>query len=362
MHRGVAVEPQLPQLDVYPARHQRRLTVFFRLLLLIPQLIAVWLLGIVTFFAAIAAWFAALVLGRLPEWASTYLAGYVRYTTRVYASLYFLVDSYPPFSFDAPGWPVQVELHPGELNRLAVLFRIILVIPAAIITSVVQSGWQALAFFCWLTVLIMGRTPEPLFDASTAVLRYTMRFQAYFLMLSSSYPKRLFGDPEAAGALPQGTVVQDPAGIQGSGGYEAGAGGTGGYEAGGGSGTAPAGTGPQDAPAPGDLRPGTPGGETGADGLPQYTGSQEPQYADPRYAEPQPQYAGAVPDPRLRATGPQGTVGPSPTRPLLLTTGAKVLLAVFIVAGLLAGGLSGGFGSNNNNTNTTVTTSSAIQP
>ncbi len=62
------MEPQLPQLDVYPARHQRRLTVFFRLLLLIPQLIVVWLLGIVTFFAAIAAWFAALVLGRLPEW------------------------------------------------------------------------------------------------------------------------------------------------------------------------------------------------------------------------------------------------------------------------------------------------------
>jgi Domain of unknown function (DUF4389) len=335
MHQGLAVEPQLPQLDVYPVRRQRRLTVFFRLLLLIPQLIVVWLLGIVTFFAAIAAWFAALVLGRLPEWASSYLSGYVRYTTRVYASLYLLVDRYPPFSFDAPDWPVQVELHPGELNRLAVLFRIILVIPAAIITTVASYGWQALAFFCWLTVLIMGRTPEPLFDASTAVLRYSMRVQAYFLMLSSSYPKRLFGDPEAEGAPTQGTVIQEPTGLAGTGADPAG----------------PGGTGPQETPAPGDLR-GSPADETVADGLPQYDGPHEPQYAGAGSG------AGAA---ELRATGPQGTIGPSPTRPLLLTTGAKVLLAVFIVAGLAAG-FGSGFGSNGDNNTTTVTTSSVSQP
>src|ERR1700744_198234 len=136
MHQGLAVEPQLPQLDVYPVRHQRRLTGFFRLLLLIPQLIVVWLLGIVTFFAAIAAWFAALALGRLPRWAQSYLSGYVAYATRVYASLYLLGASSPPFSFTAPRSPVQVELRPGHLNRLAVLFRIILVIPAAVIAAV----------------------------------------------------------------------------------------------------------------------------------------------------------------------------------------------------------------------------------
>ena len=45
------------------------------------------------------------------------------YSTRVYASLYLLVDSYPPFVFAAPESPVQVDLHPGGLNRLAALFR-----------------------------------------------------------------------------------------------------------------------------------------------------------------------------------------------------------------------------------------------
>jgi hypothetical protein len=190
----------LPALDITPPARQRRWTVLLRLLLLVPQFIVLVILGIVTFFAAIAAWFAALALGRLPDWAEPYLSGYVAYTTRVYASLYLLVDSYPPFSFTAPESPVQVELRPGQLNRLAVFFRFILVIPAAIVASVVTAGWQAVAFFCWLVVLILGRTPAPLFEASAAMLRYSMRLQAYFLMLASAYPKRLFGDQAAADA------------------------------------------------------------------------------------------------------------------------------------------------------------------
>jgi hypothetical protein len=361
MHRGLTAE-RLPQLALFPkaAGRQRRLTVLVRLLLLIPQFIALWVLGIVTFFVAIAAWFAALVLGRLPEWAANFLSGYVAYYTRVYASMYLLIDSYPPFAFSAPESPVQVELHPGELNRLAVFFRIILVIPAAIVAAVVESGWHALAFFCWLTVLIMGRTPEPLFDATSAILRYSMRMQAYFLMLSSSYPKRLFGDGTVVGALPPGTVAGGAAGIPGTyGAPEAyGSPGTPGLPQ---DGTLapPAEAGPWATPPQADPAAGPAYGEPGAPGsLPPYTGPQEagPQAVGPRYA--------GQPGAGLAATGAQGAEGLSPTRPLLMTTGAKVLLGVFIVAGLLAG-FGSGFGSgssNNNNNSTTVTTSSSVQP
>jgi Domain of unknown function (DUF4389) len=263
LYQQLAAE-SLPELDVPPPAHQRRLTVFFRLLLLIPQFIALWLLGIVTFFAAIAAWCGALVLGRLPLWAARYLAGYVVYATRVYASLYLLVDRYPPFSFTAPGWPVQVELRPGgPLNRLAVFFRVILAIPAFIVASVVGTGWSALSFFCWLVVLVLGRMPESLFEATAAILRYSLRVSAYFLMLTPAYPKRLFGDP---------------------------------------------------------------------------LGSPEAARTDPAGA------AGA---------------GRSATRPLLLATGGKVLLVVFIVAGLL-GGIGEGFGSGSGNQQPATT--SAGQP
>jgi hypothetical protein len=184
----------LPELDLVPPPRQRRLTVLLRLLLLIPQFIVVAVLGVAVFFVAIIGWFAALVTGRLPTWAFYFLASCLAYATRVAASQSLLIDRYPPFSFDAQDYPVQIELRPAELNRLAVLARIILVIPAAIVYAVLNAGWEACAFFVWLIVLIMGRMPEPLFEATAAITRYLMRVQAYWLMLTTAYPKRLFGD------------------------------------------------------------------------------------------------------------------------------------------------------------------------
>jgi hypothetical protein len=184
----------VPELDLVPPPRQRRLTVLLRLLLLIPQFIVVAVLGVAVFFVAIIGWFAALVTGQLPTWAYYFLASYLGYATRVRASLSLLIDRYPPFSFDAPDYPVQIELRPADLNRLAVLVRIILVIPAAIVCAVLSAGWEACAFFVWLIVLIMGRMPEPLFEATAAIARYLMRVEAYWLMLTTAYPKRLFGD------------------------------------------------------------------------------------------------------------------------------------------------------------------------
>jgi len=188
----------LPEMDIKAPEKQRRLTVFFRILLLIPQYLVLLFLGIATFFVAIFGWFAALFTGRLPEGVALYLSQYIEYYTRVAASESLLVDKYPPFALMAPEYPVQVELRPGELNRLAVLLRIVLIVPAAIIQAVVAGGWAVASFVIWLVVLVLGRMPESLFDATAAVLRYSMRVQAYWLMLTSSYPKRLFGDGQAA--------------------------------------------------------------------------------------------------------------------------------------------------------------------
>lgn len=184
----------LPVLDMPPPGPQNRLTVLVRILLLIPQLIVLWALSVVAFFVTVIGWFGALFLGRLPGFAADYLSGYVPYETRVNAYLLLTHDRYPPFAFRTPGYPVQVELRPGELNRLAVFFRIVLVIPAMIIQAVLYAGWWTVAFISWLVVLILGRMPQPLFEATAAILRYRMRYTAYLLMLTSAYPKRLFGD------------------------------------------------------------------------------------------------------------------------------------------------------------------------
>lgn len=191
----------LPVLDIPAPGRQRRWTVLLRWLLLLPQFVVVFVLTIAAFFVTIAGWFAALFLGRLPDGIFDFLGSVLAYRTRVNASMMLLVDQYPPFAFTAPDYPVRIELRATPLNRLAVLFRLILMIPAAVINSLLQSGWFAVSWIFWLIALVLGRLPAPVYAATAAVARYAMRFTAYTTMLTPAYPKALFGDepvPEEA--------------------------------------------------------------------------------------------------------------------------------------------------------------------
>jgi Domain of unknown function (DUF4389) len=79
---------------------RNRLTVGFRLILVIPQLIVLSVLGFVAFLAFVIAFFAVLFTGRWPEGLRTFVVGVMGWSTRVSAYLYLLTDEYPPFSLD----------------------------------------------------------------------------------------------------------------------------------------------------------------------------------------------------------------------------------------------------------------------
>jgi hypothetical protein len=196
----------LPALDVPAPERQRRWTVLLRWLLLIPQYVVLFFLAVAAFFVVIVGWFAALFMGRLPDGIFSFLGSVLAYETRVNASATLLVDRYPPFAFSAPQYPVQIELRATPLNRLAVFFRLILIIPAAIVATLVRSGWVTLCWVFWLIALILGRLPAPLYAATAAVVRYSLRLNAYLLLLTPAYPKGLFGDePVPAEQVHSGT-------------------------------------------------------------------------------------------------------------------------------------------------------------
>jgi Domain of unknown function (DUF4389) len=114
---------------------RKRLTVFFRLFLVIPHYVWLAIWGIGAFFAAIGNWVATLVAGRPPAGLHRFLALYVKYATHVYAYLYLAADPYPPFDGRA-GYPVDVEIAPPERQRrLTVAFRLILVLPALLLAG-----------------------------------------------------------------------------------------------------------------------------------------------------------------------------------------------------------------------------------
>jgi hypothetical protein len=88
----VAVE-FVPQLE-----GRNRLTVAFRLILAIPQLIVLALLGIALFVVGVIGFFAVLFTGRWPDGLRDFALGVGRWWLRVDAYLVLLTDEYPPLA------------------------------------------------------------------------------------------------------------------------------------------------------------------------------------------------------------------------------------------------------------------------
>lgn len=81
-----------------PDAPRDRASVAFRIFLIIPQLIAIWVIGIAWGFTSIIAWFSILFTGRFPESLYDFGVGALRWSTRVEAYGLLLRDEYPPFS------------------------------------------------------------------------------------------------------------------------------------------------------------------------------------------------------------------------------------------------------------------------
>ena len=314
-----ATPPQLTgplpvEVAAADAAPQRRATVAFRIILVIPHLFVLYFLQIAALVVAFIGWWGALFTGRLPEFAASYLSGYIRWYMRVSAYMFLLTDVYPPFTIDEdPTYPVRIAVAQGQpLNRLAVLFRWILIIPAQIVTSVVVMGAGTIvSFIAWLITLITGQLPVSLHLAFTAVLRYLTRFYCYWFMLTATYPGGLFGDASAYGVTP---------GAPAPGGY----------------GVTPG------APAPGGY--GATPGYPASPGYGTPAGYEAPGYETPGYGTPESVYGAPGGYGSPGGYGAPGSYGvPGAARPvfqpaswqLLLTSAARRLVVLFLVLGAL---------------------------
>lgn len=186
---------------VAPAAAQPRLTVLLRPLLSVPHLIALYALSAVGTVIVAAGWTAALFTGRLPGFAARYLSGLVRWQGRALGYQMLLTAQYPPFSFQDLDYPVRVAVHPGPLNRLAVLFRSALAVPALLVSVLVSYGALTVSVVTWFITLVTGKVPDAVHQALSAVLRYQLRVMGYADLLTAEYPGGLYGDRAAPAPL-----------------------------------------------------------------------------------------------------------------------------------------------------------------
>jgi hypothetical protein len=173
------------------AEQRSRLTVFFRLILLIPVAIAVFFFAIVASVAVIIAWFAIVFTARYPGGLYEFMAGYTRFITRAGGYALLLCDPYPPFSASGdPAYPIRLEFA-GPLARYSrwkTFFRFILAIPILIMRYIVSLALEIGAVVAWFVILIMGRLPRDLFELMALGVSWIARSDAYVLLLTETYP------------------------------------------------------------------------------------------------------------------------------------------------------------------------------
>ena len=75
-----------------------RLSTLFRPILAIPQMFVLYFLALAAWVILLIAWVAVIFTGRYPKGMFDFIAGYLRWSTRVSGYLFLLTDKYPPFS------------------------------------------------------------------------------------------------------------------------------------------------------------------------------------------------------------------------------------------------------------------------
>ena len=192
---GAATEPFHPiGLTVDDDLRRWRLTVFFRLLLAVPHLIlATWWLELAVL-VSIAGWFVALFTGRIPKGMHEWIARCLRYYVHVQAYVYLIADPYPGFRGWYGTYPVDLLVASrAPQARWKTLLRLILVLPAYALATVLGTVLEVVAVIGWFASLALGRMPRGMRDLMAYCLRYQVQTYAYLLLLTSRYPSLASG-------------------------------------------------------------------------------------------------------------------------------------------------------------------------
>lgn len=191
------------QLSIKYNGESNRVTVFFRLLLVLPiSIICIFLLGLLiqnsnsnaieigggSLFLPIM--LMIVIRQKYPKWWFDWVYELTKFSYRVSAYAMLLTDKYP--STDEEQDVAIILQYPNVkegLNRYMPLIKWLLAIPHLLILIILWMVAILLSPIVWLTVLIMGKMPEKLFSFFVGFLRYGLRVGAYStLLITDKYP------------------------------------------------------------------------------------------------------------------------------------------------------------------------------
>ena len=196
----------------YPDRELNRLTSFFRLIVIIPIGVILYLVsGAVYRSGDESQWVVAISAGgvlflatmlmlvfrqKYPRWWFDWNIALTKFSIRVGAYLALLRDEYPSTDEDQA---VHIEIpYPDakkDLNRWLPLVKWFLAIPHYIILFFLGIAAVFVVIITWFAILFTGRYPKGLFDFVVGVMRWSLRVMAYAALLTTDeYPPFTLGE------------------------------------------------------------------------------------------------------------------------------------------------------------------------
>lgn len=194
-------------LDIDYSDKSDRLTVFFRLILAIPIFI---ILGLVTGYENIddnttnaVKWGVAaggiiivptllmiLIRQKYPKWWYNWNLELTKFSMRVGAYVLLLRDEYPSTDDEQA---VHIDIPYPDVKKDLVnwmpLVKWLLAIPHVIVLCFLWIGAIIAVILAWFAILFTGTHPKGIFDFIVGVMRWTLRVNAYALLLTTDeYP------------------------------------------------------------------------------------------------------------------------------------------------------------------------------
>ncbi|NHZ86164.1 MAG: DUF4389 domain-containing protein [Planctomycetia bacterium] len=194
-------------LDIDYSEKSDRLTAFFRIILAIPILI---ILGLVSGYENIdentanaVKWSVAaggiivvptllmiLFRQKYPKWWYNWNLELTKFCTRVGAYLFLLRDEYPSTDEEQA---VHINIpYPNvkkDLVNWMPLVKWLLAFPHVIVLGFLWIGAIIAIILAWFAILFTGTHPKGIFDYIVGVMRWSLRVEAYALLLTTDeYP------------------------------------------------------------------------------------------------------------------------------------------------------------------------------
>ena len=75
-----------------------------------------------------------------------------------------------------------------KMSRLTTFFRLILVIPHAVVLYFLSIAMGVVTFIAWWAILFTGKYPKGMWEFSVGITRWSTRVNGYMYLLTDKYP------------------------------------------------------------------------------------------------------------------------------------------------------------------------------